>query len=63
MQQPTTIDPILRTQDVCRLLGITRQSLWRWRKAGFLQAIQLGPSTVGFRQSEVVRFLDSRPAA
>ena len=62
MQQPT-IDPILRIETVTRLLGTTRQTIWRWRKAGYLQAIQIGPGTVGFRQSEIQRFLDSRPAA
>ena len=62
MQQPT-IDPILRIQDVTRLLGITRQTIWRWRRAGVLQAIQIGPGTVGFRQSEIRRFIDTRPDA
>lgn len=64
MQQPNPIDQIISIADLCRLLGKTRITIWRWQKAGRLpSAIRLGPNSVGFRKSDIQHWLDTRPDA
>lgn len=54
-------DHILNTPAVCKILGISRPTLWRWCRDGlFPRSIQLGPRRVGFRASDVQAWLDSR---
>ena len=45
---------ILRNAGVCRKLGISPTTLWRWSgNGGFPSSIQLGPNTVGWIESEI----------
>ena len=56
-------DPLqlLRTQDVCALLRISKPTLWRWRRtADFPQAYELGPLCVAWRRAEIEGWLQQR---
>ena len=54
---------LVRPAELARLLGVSRTSLWAWRKAGtFPSPIRLG-SCVGWKLADVSRFLDERKAA
>lgn len=64
MPATTTTDRILSPADVCKMLGITRSSLSRWRAEGeFPKPIRIGPNRVGWRSSTISDWLDSRPEA
>jgi excisionase family DNA binding protein len=43
---------LLTTSEVCERLRVTRQTVWRWRKAGLLPAIVIG-GTVRFKAVDV----------
>ena len=56
------MDRILRTREVVTLTGVSRVTLWRWhRNNEFPSPIRLGPNTVGWRESDVLVWLESRP--
>ena len=58
-------DQILRTRDICKMLGISTTTLHRRRhdaEAQFPKPIQLGPNSVGWKLSEVNDWLESRKA-
>jgi prophage regulatory protein len=53
---------ILRREDVCRIVGIDKSTLFRLRKAGhFPRPIRLGGNSIAWVESEVVDWLASRP--
>ncbi len=53
----------LRTKEVLRRLGISRATLWRWERHGVIPPRrQLGPNAVGWLESTIDDFLESRPA-
>lgn len=53
---------LVRPAVLAKLLGVSRTSLWAWRKAGTFPApVRLG-SCVGWRLADVSRFLDERKA-
>jgi predicted DNA-binding transcriptional regulator AlpA len=54
----------LRKSEVARRLGVTIRTLERWERDGRLPArVQIGPGTVGYRETEVIEFEASRPLA
>ena len=53
---------ILRPAEVAKTLCVHRCTLWRWIKQGAFPApLQLGRNAVGFRESDVSDWLESRP--
>ena len=55
---------IYRERDVLALVGISKATLWRWRKADeFPHPIRLGPNLVAWRRGDVDKWLASRPLA
>jgi prophage regulatory protein len=47
---------------VVALVGVNSSTLWRWQRAGrFPSPIKLGPNSVGWRERDVLKWLDSRP--
>lgn len=52
---------ILRNPDVCRRLGISASTLWRYVGNGsFPSPIRLGPNRVGWIESEVDAWIEGK---
>jgi excisionase family DNA binding protein len=49
--------PYYSVSQVAALLGVSRVSVWRWVRAGFLPAARLGHRTVRIERGDVERFL------
>ena len=53
---------IMRPKEVCRVIGVSRSTLERWRRSGVFPAPQkLGPQVVGWRTTAVEEWLSERP--
>ena len=53
---------ILRTADVIRRTGLSRTTLWRLERQGdFPARVSLGVNSVGWKEEEVARWIDTRP--
>ena len=53
---------LLRVSDVCRLLRISKPTLWRLRRTSdFPQATELTERVIAWRKSDVESWLRSRP--
>lgn len=51
---------ILRTNEVLKLIPVSRMTLTRWRKEGkFPEPIALGPNAVGWREADVEAWIDA----
>lgn len=58
-----TIDSILRSKEVAKMLGISCTSLWRWRKSGiFPEPMALGKDKkmIGWRESTVLNWIENQ---
>ncbi len=52
---------ILREREVIEMTGVSRSSLRRWEKKGdFPKRLKLGPRAVGWRGSDIHRWLRNR---
>ena len=47
----------LTEAEVCKELGTTHSTLWRWAKSGYLQPIKVGKKNM-WRQSDINRLKD-----
>jgi len=55
---------VLRANEVSRMLGISKATLWRWaRQPDFPRPRKLGARAVGWLQSEIEQWLKDRPDA
>lgn len=53
---------VIHYDEVQRLLGVSRTTLWRWERNGLFPArIKLGPNSVAWSEAEVAAWLASRP--
>ena len=53
---------ILRTAAVTRLTGLSRTTIWRLERQGeFPSRVRLGVNSVGWREEEIARWINSRP--
>ncbi len=58
------LDPLLRRPAVEAVTGLSTVVLYRaMREAGFPKPLQLTPDTVAWRQSEIAKWIKSRPRA
>ena len=59
---PTRQAPaFLRTKDITELLGVTRTTIWRWRREGtFPEPHRIGPATVGWPRAVIEDWLASQ---
>lgn len=61
---PSGIDRILRVSDVRAATGLGRNTIYSWIKDGdFPAPVSLGGKRVGWRQSAVIAWIESRPVA
>jgi len=60
----TQIARLVRANDLCKILGVSRSTLWRMEKNGILpEKISItGARAVGWRSSEINDFVNSRKA-
>lgn len=57
------MEQIVRKPELCRNLGISPVTLWRWtRRKGFPSPIKLGPNSVGWIEAEISEWLAARAA-
>ena len=57
-------DAILRLPEVTRYCGYKRSSIYRGVRAGtFPKPVALGPRAVGWRESDIIAWIESRPVA
>lgn len=57
------MDTLLDTAGVCRIVGLSRQELWRRRRAGtFPEPVRLGGRRVGYSADEVQAWMRARLA-
>ena len=50
--------PLLKTKDVCELLGVSTSTVRRLTKSGQLRCISLSSRFVRFRESDVEKFAE-----
>ena len=63
-EQNYGIDPIIRLREFLGLAGVSRATVYRMMALGLLKRpVRLSQRAVGWRQSTVKEFLDSRPSA
>ena len=62
MKEKLQNDRVLAYEALQRKIGnVSRSSLWRWEQEGFFpKRIQLGPRRVGWRESDVDRWIAER---
>lgn len=59
---PSSLPPLLRVRDLTKLLGVSRVTIWSWRRAGhFPEPIQLGPNVVAWSEVTIAEWIASRP--
>ena len=59
--QQTVEERILRVPDIRHLTGLSRSTIWRLEKEGhFPKRLSLGQRAVGWRKTEVIRWMQSR---
>ena len=55
-----TASPILRLPEVIKFTGLSRTTLYRRIAGGdFPRPVALGPRAVGFRESDIIEWLES----
>lgn len=56
------IDPLLKTKEVARILGVHPNTLWKWRNKGYGPTpVEIGPNgdrTYRYRRRDVERFIE-----
>jgi prophage regulatory protein len=54
------MDTLIRPQDLANRLGIGLSTLYdRMKKPDFPRKVQIGPQAVGFRESEIIEWMDA----
>lgn len=55
------LDRIIRLPELIQITGVSKSTTYRWCALGlFPRPVSLGPSSVGWRESEVQEWLKSR---
>lgn len=59
-----TISPLLRRQEVERVVGLSCPSIYRLMRAKrFPEPIRIGPRAVRWRSADIQEWIDARPRA
>lgn len=48
---------LLTVKQVCKMLKITKMTLYNWEKSGKIKRIKMGDRIVRYEKSEIERFL------
>lgn len=57
----TEIPKLLRYEDMKRIFGISRSSLYRWEKEGdFPKRVQMGANSIAWKQEDVMEWINKR---
>lgn len=50
---------LMSSKDVCKMLGVSLPTLWRWQKAGYLVPLKIGrgKNSLKYKPEDVNRFL------
>ena len=51
-------EELLTIADVCQLLGVTKPTLWRWDKMGYLCKVMVG-NRIHYRKEDVKRIMNN----
>ena len=52
---------IIRIKELCKKLGVSPVSIWRWERAGLLPSrVNLGPRLVGWRNHDIEKWLEEK---
>ena len=63
MQNRTKIDRILKLPEVVEITSLSKSTIYEYLKTGeFPKQVKLTKKSVGWRESEIIAFLDSRVA-
>lgn len=55
------MDRVLRLNEVCQLIGVSRHTIWRHRRDGdFPKPIRIGRQCLGWRAGQIEAWIDSR---
>jgi len=55
---------VVRVREAVAMTGLSRVTLWRMGRDGtFPQAVRLGQRATGYRLSEILEWINSRPPA
>lgn len=55
------LDRMLRIAEILQITGVSAATIWRWVKDGIYPApVKLGPNSVGWRESAIREWLESR---
>ena len=58
------VERVVRVSEAVTLTGLSRVTLWRMSKNGtFPRPVRLGERATGYRLSEILAWIESRPAA
>lgn len=53
---------IIRKPELAKILGVSKQTIWRMQKRGELPSrVQISKRVVGWREQDIKEFIDTRP--
>ncbi len=52
-------DRLLTTNEACRMLRVTRQTLHRWKTEGIIPHVRIG-SSIRYKESDVMKFIEDK---
>ncbi|SHG74046.1 transcriptional regulator, AlpA family, partial [Fodinibius roseus] len=53
---------VIRKQELAKILGVSKQTIWRMQKRGELPSrIQISKRVVGWREKDIKKFIETRP--
>lgn len=52
---------LISSEDAVALLGVTKASLWRWRKRGYIEAVNVG-GRIKYRRADCLKIMAKNPA-
>lgn len=64
IRDPLTTTVLLREVEVCEIVGLSRQHIFRLRRDGkFPQPVDVGPRSIRYRTADIKAWVDQLPPA